>query len=135
MNRRILSFVLAAGGVLAACAGVQGEGDLIARGDYLVNNVAGCNDCHSPRNAQGQLIAGRELTGAPLPFAPTVPMPWAATAPAIRGIPAGYTEEQFATLLQTGKRPNGSEPLPPMPPYRLTAEDARAVAAYIASLG
>jgi len=135
MNRRVLAFVLAAGGVLVACAGAQGQdAALIARGEYLVNGVAGCNDCHSPRDERGELVAGRELTGASLPFAATVPMPWAAAAPPIRGLPASFTPGQFAAFLQTGKRPDGTTPLPPMPPYRLNAEDARAVTAYIASL-
>ncbi|MGE0596844.1 MAG: hypothetical protein AB7P07_10775, partial [Hyphomonadaceae bacterium] len=43
----------------------------------------------------------------------------------------GYTDEQFAQFLQTGARPDGSRPLPPMPPFRLNEEDARAMVAYI----
>jgi cytochrome c553 len=61
-------------------------------------------------------------------------MPWATIVPPIAGIPGHYTEEQFVSFLQTGVRPDGSHPLPPMPPYRLNDEDARAVAAYIATL-
>jgi hypothetical protein len=40
------------------------------RGKYLVT-IMGCGDCHSPHDNQGQIIAGKELTGywkgAPVP--------------------------------------------------------------------
>jgi mono/diheme cytochrome c family protein len=106
---------------------------LIARGDYLVNNIGGCNDCHTPTTPQGPDLS-RALQGAPLGFAPTVEMPWAPVAPPIAGIPGHYTEEQFVTFLQTGVRPDGSRPLPPMPAFRLNEDDARAMTAYIQSL-
>lgn len=106
---------------------------LIARGDYLVNNIGGCNDCHTPMTPQGPDMS-RALQGAPLGFAPTMEMPWAPIAPQIAGIPGHYTDEQFAAFLQTGVRPDGSRPLPPMPAFRLNEEDARAMTAYIRSL-
>lgn len=115
-----------------APAALQGEA-LVARGDYLVNNIGGCNDCHTPMTPQGPDMT-HALQGGPLVFAPTVPMPWAPVAPSIAGIPANYTEDQFASFLQTGVRPDGSHPLPPMPAFRLNEEDARAVTAYIATL-
>ena len=40
----------------------------------------------------------------------------------------------LAHFLETGVRPNGSSPRPPMPAYRMQPGDARAVAAYIRSL-
>lgn len=120
----------------AACSQQPAEltqEQLVARGDYLVNNIAGCNDCHTPMTPQGPDMA-QALQGATLGFAPTMQMPWAPVAPPIAGIPGHFTHEQFAAFLQTGVRPDGSRPLPPMPAYRLTDEDARAVTAYIASL-
>lgn len=125
--------VVAAAAALSACAQaappLEGEA-LIARGDYLVHGVVLCGDCHTPRDEAGELIADRELQGAPV-YAPPA---FAQIAPPIAGISANYTEEQFIALLQTGVRPDGSRPLPPMPPYRLHEEDARAVVAYIQSL-
>ena len=59
------------------------------------------------------------------------------TAPiegALAGLPGNYTEAQLAAFLQTGKRPDGSMARPPMPPYRMSASDAQAVAAYLKSL-
>lgn len=107
----------------------------IEHGKYLVTQVAMCVDCHSPRGPDGQFVAGRELTGTPLGFAPTVPMPWAPAAPGIAGLPAGYTARDTVLFLTTGKRPHGLDPArPPMPEYRMSQADAEAIAAYLASL-
>jgi cytochrome c553 len=123
---------------LGACAQQQApaplEGEaLVARGEYLVNNIGGCNDCHTPMTPQGPDMT-HALQGATLIFAPTMQIPWAPVAPSIAGLPAGYTEAQFIAFMQTGVKPNGSRPLPPMPAFRLNEEDARAMAAYIATV-
>jgi cytochrome c553 len=118
---------------LAACAQepaqLTGEA-LVERGDYLVNGVVLCGDCHTPQSEPHVFDLERRLQGAPV----QVPPPLANFAPALAGGPAGYTDEQFAAFLQTGVRPDGSRPRPPMPPYRLNEEDARAVVAYIETL-
>lgn len=106
---------------------------LVTRGRYLVEKVGMCADCHSPRNEKGGFIHERWLSGSPLGFAPTVPMPWIPFAPPIAGLPT-MTDAQAISFLQDGKRPNGSTPLPPMPEFRFNAEDARAVTAYLKSL-
>jgi cytochrome c553 len=93
-----------------------------------------CGDCHTPRLESGEPDMSRSLQGTPTGMTPTVEMPWATIAPPIAGIPGHYSEDQFVAFLQTGVRPDGSRPLPPMPPYRLNEDDARAVAAYIATL-
>lgn len=135
----MLRTMLAAAALAALCACAQGTpapltGEaLVQRGDYLVNGVVLCGDCHTPMTPQGPDLEHR-LQGGPLPMAPTIEIPFANVAPPIAGIPAQYTEEQFIAFLQTGVRPDGSTPRPPMPPYRLNEEDARAVAAYIATL-
>lgn len=93
-----------------------------------------CADCHSPRGERGVFIAGKEYTGAPLGFAPTVPMPaWADSAPFIAGLP-NYTTEQAVKFFMTGDRPTGIPARPPMPAYRMNQADAEAVVAYLKSL-
>ena len=62
----------------ASIAAAQGgrtttQAKLIAHGKYLVTRVAGCTDCHSPRNERGEMISGHELQGAPLAFQPIHP--------------------------------------------------------------
>lgn len=105
----------------------------VARGKYLVQRVAMCGDCHTPRDDKGMPLPGKELAGAPLGFKPLAPMPWATTAPEIAGLP-GWKDAQIVTFLTTGKL-DGRAPNPPMPEYRLSASDARAVVAYLRTLG
>jgi cytochrome c553 len=115
-----------------ATAPLAGEA-LVARGDYLVNGLVLCGDCHTPYLENMQPDQTRRLQGAQIP--PSGPPEIFATyAPPIAGGPANYSEEQFIAFLQTGVRPDGSRPRPPMPHYRLNEEDARAVDAYIRSL-
>ncbi|MEZ5959249.1 MAG: hypothetical protein R3C30_02325 [Hyphomonadaceae bacterium] len=132
---RNLIFGATALAMLGACSqqeprALEGEA-LVARGDYLVNSVVLCGDCHTPRGPTGESLAAQALQGADIGVGPPG---FANYAPALAGGPVNYTEEQFIAFLQTGVRPDGSHPRPPMPPYRLNEEDARAVAAYIATV-
>jgi cytochrome c553 len=130
---RKLLVLAAAVAALSACAQEPAEltgAALVERGDYLVNGVVLCGDCHTPQAAPHEFDLTRRLQGAPV----EVPPPLANYAPALAGGPANFTDEQFVAFLQTGVRPDGSHPRPPMPPYRLNEADARAVAAYIATL-
>ena len=40
------------------------QADLVARGEYLVSNVGGCSDCHTPRGPMGMPIQSQYLAGA-----------------------------------------------------------------------
>jgi mono/diheme cytochrome c family protein len=111
----------------------QERDPLLSRGRYLVEHVGLCADCHTPRDEKGGFITSKWLLGAPLPFQPTVPMPWSPVAPLIAGLPT-MTEAQAITFMQTGKKPDGNASLPPMPEFRLNAQDASAVVAYLKSL-
>jgi cytochrome c553 len=134
---RIVATSALACALLAACgqqqtAQVTGSA-LVARGDYLVNGVVLCGDCHTPRLETMAPDETRKLQGADIGESGP-PEIFARYAPPLAGGPANYSEEQFVAFLQTGVRPDGSHPRPPMPPYRLNEDDARAVAAYINSL-
>ena len=121
-------------GMAAAAQQPAGDSPQVRLGRYLVTHVAMCADCHTPRGPGGKLDMSRWLQGAPIGSRPLHPRPWAVRAPGIAGLPAGWTTAQVVHLLRTGERPDGSHPLPPMPPYRMDGRDARAVAAYLASL-
>lgn len=110
-----------------------GEDPLVARGRYLANQASLCIDCHTPHGPQGQPLMDQHLHGSPIPFRPTIDMPWAEVAPRLAGLVV-FNEAHVRTLLTTGKRPDGSSPRPPMPPYRLNREDADAIIAYLKSL-
>ena len=106
---------------------------LVERGRYIVEGVGLCADCHTPRTEKGEFDRDHWMQGAALPMQPTVTMPWAPAAPPIAGLPS-MTEAQAVVFLTTGKRPDGSTPRPPMPPYRMNEADASAVVAYLKSL-
>jgi mono/diheme cytochrome c family protein len=105
-----------------------------ARGRYLVESVAMCQDCHSPRDDQGQFLADRWMMGSPLAFQAIAPMPWAPIAPPIAGLPTLPEDEPALRFLTTGELPGGRKLLPPMPQYRFSAADAAHVLAYLRGL-
>jgi mono/diheme cytochrome c family protein len=112
-----------------------GSAALLARGQYLVEGIGLCADCHSPRDEQGRFVTAAWLRGAPIGFTPAVPMPvWAPVAPPIAGLPS-MSAEQAVRFLMHGQRPDGTMPRPPMPAYRLNEDDARAMVAYLKSIG
>ena len=107
----------------------------VARGKYIVENVAMCPQCHTPRDESGNLIRDEYLDGAPVPVkAPPYPeFNWALKAPAIAGL-IGYTKDQGVRLLTSGVTRDGRVPDPPMPPFRMSVRDAESVVAYLKSL-
>jgi mono/diheme cytochrome c family protein len=111
--------------------------DLRARGAYLVTTIAGCGNCHTPRDTTGHVIANRTLAGG-LEF--DIP-PAHVIAPNITPDPqtgiGKWSEAQIVTALRDGKRPDGTIIGPPMPFdfYRqISDRDAAAIAAYLHSL-
>lgn len=106
----------------------------IERGRYIVTGVSMCGECHTPRNTSGELQMDRWLKGAPIPV--TTPQgykTWVYKAPRIAGLPQ-HTDEEFVTLLTTGVNRDGLETRSPMPQFRMSEEDALAIAAYLRSL-
>jgi mono/diheme cytochrome c family protein len=125
-----------AGALVLTAAGPRHDSQTrqIERGRYLAHSVAMCVQCHTPRDHEGNLILERAFEGAPVPLPqPPWRTEWAAEAPAIAGLP-GLEEQFLVPVLTTGQRPSGRVPLPPMPPFRMSREDAEAVAAYLRSL-
>ena len=119
-------------GTNAANAAAQ-EG-LVARGKYLVDNVGMCSECHTARDAEGNLDNSRYLQGAPTWIAPVHPMTnWAWRAPALAGL-EGFTDVQAETVLEQGVGPNGIAIQPPMHVYHMNHADAQAIVAYLRSL-
>jgi mono/diheme cytochrome c family protein len=106
----------------------------LERGRYIVENVAMCELCHTPRNENGVADRSHWLGGGPAQLRPAYPSPyWALVEPRIAGRPPG-TDADFIKLLTTGISRTGNPPNPPMPPFRMTRPDAEAVLAYLKSL-
>lgn len=111
-----------------------GPDSLVKRGQYLVERVANCADCHTERDWKGKQNQERWLQGARLDFKPTRIMPWAEFAPDVAGLPSFAQDEQAVIYFRTGLKPDKKSSKPPMPQYRLEPADAEAVVAYLRSL-
>ena len=133
-----LLLVVATALLLSTAKGVSAEdSDAVARGRYLVENVALCGDCHTPKLANGEPDRAHRLEGAPMPrlFACVkLPPGVVAVSKSIAGLPAGWSKEQTARFLETGATPSGVPTRPLMPEYRLNPDDATAIASYLKSL-
>jgi hypothetical protein len=106
----------------------------VERGRYLVEEVAKCPECHTPRNDRGELRHDAWLAGAPIWIRPVAPITnWADHAPALAGLPS-FTEAQAERVLEKGTGPEGEELRPPMHIYHMKHEDAKAIIAYLKSL-
>jgi mono/diheme cytochrome c family protein len=106
----------------------------VERGRYLVEEVAKCAECHTPRNAKGELEQGEWLQGATIWIMPIHPDPnWAERVPPLAGLP-GLTDEQAERVLENGTGPQGETLRPPMHIYHLKPEDAKAIIAYLRTL-
>ena len=106
----------------------------VEHGRYIVHQVAMCVQCHTPRDERGDLVMGRLLRGARMPVGSPFPRKeWCFETPQIAGLP-GWSDAEAVKLLMTGQDYRGYTPRPPMPPFRMTRQDAEAVVAYLRSL-
>lgn len=103
------------------------------RGAYLVNALAHCAECHSPRNFLGGIVKRQRFAGGPNPegegWVPNITQ---------KGL-ADWSEKDIAYFLETGEMPDGDMAGGSMARVirntsRLRAEDRAAMAAYLKSL-
>ncbi|HWD99366.1 MAG TPA: hypothetical protein VG345_10020, partial [Bryobacteraceae bacterium] len=130
-------FILASFALAANCASGADQADAkVERGRYLVEEVAKCQNCHTPRMMDSNdLIKSQWLKGAPLSFTPVVPPPnWRPKAPDITPTSplwSRWGEEGMVKFFETARNPRGNHADPPMPAYTLSHDDAVAVAAFL----
>src|ERR1700741_4317230 len=106
----------------------------INRGRYLVEEVAKCPECHTPRKSNGELDSEAWLQGAPIWIRPVAKIqPWADNAPALAGL-GGFTDAHVERVLEEGTGPNGEALRAPMHIYHMQRQDARTIIAYLKSL-
>jgi mono/diheme cytochrome c family protein len=131
---RFVTTLLAAFAVTLGVANAQS--DLIKRGDYLVNGILTCGNCHSPKGPTGD-IPGKLFSGGLSWDEP----PFKVTASNITqdkdtGI-GGWTDAQIKTLMRTGILPNGVHIAMIMPTgfyHIMTDRDLNAVVAYLRTI-
>jgi len=133
------ALLLVAGAALAwpttpTVAAAQTGGGNVEHGRYLVQDVAMCQQCHSPRDDQGNLLESNLFEGGPIPVRPPWPNDWALIAPRNKGLP-GYDDAAAMRLLTEGSiGRDGKQLRPPMPHFHMTKQDAADVIAYMRSL-
>jgi mono/diheme cytochrome c family protein len=123
----------------AAIAHAAAEG-LIERGDYLVNTIMACGNCHTPKDATGRAISELALSGGGLGFDTPA---FVVTSPNITsdretGI-GGWSDADIKRAVIEGDRPGHARlpGVPLAPPMfvnfnkALTAYDIDAVVAYL----
>jgi len=126
----LTAFVIA---FVAACISARADTDLIKRGDYLVNGILTCGNCHSPKGPTGD-IAERAFSGGLSWDEP----PFKVTAPNITqdketGI-GDYTDAELKQVMRKGIKRNGVPVAMVMPSgfYEImTDRDLDAVIAYL----
>ena len=112
----------------------------VARGKYVVEDVAMCGQCHTPLDENGSPDRARWLQGGPLPFLPAQPdSNWPIKAPRIGGTPLPASDADMIKLLTTGIwtagiGTTGDHLRRPMPQFRMDPGDAAAVVAYLKSV-
>ena len=106
----------------------------VERGKYIVESVAVCGQCHTPRDSEGNPDLSRRLQGGPVPWQPSSPdSNWPQTVPRIGGTPPA-PDADMIKLLTTGIWTSGNRLRAPMPQFRMERSDAEAVVAYLKSV-
>lgn len=114
----------------------------IERGRYLVENVAGCPDCHTPRKADGSFDGDKKLAGLDC-FFDIVPGDDALGCVATANLTnhatglANRTDQQIKDMFQKGVRPDGKFLVNVMPYWvfgNISDADADAIVAYLRSV-
>jgi mono/diheme cytochrome c family protein len=110
----------------------------VERGRYLTEEVAKCQDCHTPHLASGEADRSHWMKGATLGFKPIVDIAvWQKSAPDLTSSGAlwsSWGESTMVKFMTTGLGPGGKSALPPMPAYKLNPADAQAIVVYLKSL-
>lgn len=119
------------------------QGTPLERGRYLVSTIMACGNCHTPRDAEGRAIAGKELSGGSVAF--DIP-PYAGVAANITpdretGIGA-WTDDEIKRAITHGERPNrgpnAGKPLAPVMASNffkaLLPKDLDAIVVYLRSV-
>jgi mono/diheme cytochrome c family protein len=136
MAKRI-AFLLPVALFLAA-APTFGQDAKVQRGKYLVEEVARCQECHTPKTDAGDFDTTKMLKGTKLNIAAITPITgWHAASPDLTSTSAlwqRWGDDGMIKFLETAKNPRGGKAGAPMPAYAMKHEDAEAIAAYLKSL-
>lgn len=137
-RRSAILFAIAIACAIAMSSGIVRAETLLERGTYLVQSIAACGDCHTPRDASGHHIAAMEMAGGYEFNLMPLGRPVAANLTPDKETGIGnWTDAQIIAALREGRRPDGTIIGPPMPIsfYRqISDRDAQAIVAYLRAL-
>jgi mono/diheme cytochrome c family protein len=108
----------------------------LERGRYLVETLAGCGNCHTPRGPNGPLKEKKFAGGEIIKHEDFTAVVANITPDPETGI-GRWTDRQIITAIREGLRPDGTSIGPAMPSrsYRdLADEDVEAIVAYLRSV-
>ena len=108
----------------------------VERGRYLVETLAACGNCHTPKGPNGPVLSKKFAGGDVIKHADFTAVTPNITSDPETGI-GRWTDHQIFMAIREGMRPDGSLLGPAMPSrsYRnLADEDVRAMIAYLRSL-
>ena len=110
----------------------------LERGDYLVNGILTCGNCHTPRGPGGVFDDTKRLSGGPQTWdEPAYTVKGANITPDKETGIGGWSAADVKRAIQEGVRPNGV-PLAPIMPHAFyqvfTPADIDAVVAYVRSV-
>ncbi|QIG93275.1 MULTISPECIES: c-type cytochrome [unclassified Bradyrhizobium] len=115
---------------------LSAESDLVARGDYLVNGILTCGNCHTPKGPSGEITDKAFSGGASWDEPPFKVTASNITQDKETGI-GNYTDAELRQLLRKGIKRNGARVAMIMPSgfYEIMTErDLDAVIAYLRTI-
>lgn len=119
----------------AAAAVIRDSADPLQHGRYLVETVAGCGNCHTPRLPDGTPDPTKNLAGAFVIEEPGVFKAYAQNiTPDMETGIGSWTEDQIVDAIRNARKPDGTFMGPPMSFgwYKgMSDTDAHAIAKYI----
>jgi len=128
---RFVTFLLA--GFAASIGTANAQSDLVKRGDYLVNGILTCGNCHTPKGPTGDIMEKAFSGGLRFDEPPFDVTATNITPDKDTGI-GSWSDADIKKLLRTGVRPNGVNIAVIMPTgfYEImTDNDLNAVVAYL----
>jgi len=114
----------------------RAQSDLVKRGDYLVNTILTCGNCHTPKGPHGDIMDKAFSGGLSWDEPPFKVTAANITQDKETGI-GKWTDAQIKTLLRTGIRPNGVHIAMVMPTgfyHIMTEHDLDSVVAYLRTI-
>ncbi|CAM5190199.1 Mono/diheme cytochrome c family protein OS=Castellaniella defragrans OX=75697 GN=HNR28_000927 PE=4 SV=1 [Castellaniella defragrans] len=118
----------------AGAAAAQAQDDLLIRGNYLMNGVVACANCHAARDSKGNVLPALGLSGGMVFDAPVFKAYASNLTPDRQTGIGNWTDAQLARAIREGIRPDGTLIGPPMPiPFyrHLSDHDLAAIIAYL----